>query len=940
MVNTKIYENLMQYQGRPLKDIDIHDVIDAVIEAGRGEDYENIPIEMKNDVDRISSQILSFDYINEDGAEFISVLTPSGGYEIPVRSHSGVIDYREIDNRVKNTIRNMGNINIYLDMRYLEELELSRLYEEEQSEIFSEDIFEKEITYKPELEPNIVEGIMEPEIIQRKRTQISSEMSIELKDVAERLRLQGYNVRTKRGGSLLVTDPNLSMENSITVTRKNAYIEVAELKTPETKALYDKMKNAVVDTMNSSLAMTQEKYNIIVASPRLSVLPAQIVTKDLLSALNTDRIDNHPDYADVFSAPKQKYSFRDKDGNNFLSISTGYTIIDNGKSGTEKDVAPVIIATYGPDYGGISKTFAVSEADLKACENDQLYKTDIAKAIDEFAGIADKDRESIYKQVTIESYCNELDKIFKNEFKKLDKAKAEYFAKTAKEYYRNELSNKDITFTLYMMKEMKHAPFYKESMMDEQGKNALKAMFRNLEEKLTPPDLSSLKLGNISSEEMSYTVERDGHTIFNSEFKEPIEYDREWINKLVRMQDKLMDLRNGPVQDMLDTAKAITKGVNEARKGIVTVYKDGIYSGLEFGTGFESVKEGLNYGHVLHNLEKEYIELAKSEKTQSQIAAINKKMDIKLYRDDIIRNANVYVKASITIRDKVDNMLDLLSGIKMQAEIGLKDCTNRLMNSQMLKVQEENFKKYGNSLVNSFKEIGHSLNEMYKGSLMIGTEKLNLGKDAINLLQAKSAMQINNFRSQYNDIVTDAKVILSSKEFTKDRIAERINDARIQQSFIGISSAEFNKIAQTRFWSELDATIQKGEALEKVSNEERSPEEDAAIRLGKQSRFQKEQNLFIAEQLSSKISDTVLKDDSMTPEKALSFLTEEYHKSAMAFNVMNGASSIKSFADLSDSEKAMCKSIVATTLSGMPNVMNKLEHNLEKNSVERNTPER
>lgn len=931
MIDKTKYEKLDQYQSKLMQDIDGRALIDAVIEAGRNEDFENLPIKIKEDLDRTSSRDLTLDYYSDEEQEFFIIQTPRRSYTIPlIDERSQEIDYRNIERQLNPALENWRDTQVYIDMRYLYDLEQARL-QNSQKDI--DTINQDSSTDDPVNTPQT-----DTEIFNKKRTQIDSEYSINLNDVANALREQGYNVKTKQGGSLLITDENLSSENSITVTKKNAYIETAELKTPETKALYNKMRAAVVESMNESLNNSKEKFEIMETSPKLGELSTQSITRGMLNVFSNDKLNQTPEYSDVFSAPKQKYTFVDKDGNDYLSISMGYSVKETGKNGMDHEVVPVITATYGSEYGDVSKTFEVSEADLKAFTNDQLYKSDIAKAIDEFAEIGINDRESVFKELKHQQFDKEIDRIFKKEFKRLDSEKAEFFSSIAKEYYRIDSPNGSLKD--YIMENLNKAPFFRDSMLNEKNEASLSKMFTEVEGKLNPPDLSKLKLSKISLNELSYKLEENGEKIYDSKEREPVEYDREWITKLARMEDKLIDLKNGPVQDMLNTAHSIVKGVNEARQGIVKLYKDGIYSGIEFGNGVGSFREGLNYGHVLHNLEKEYRSLLQSEQAEDQIAAINKKIDIKLYRDDIIRNANIYVKAAIVIRDKVDNMIDLVNGAKLQAEAGLKETGHSYMNSTFVRNTEENFRKLGNGLVSSFKELGYSISEIGKGCAMIGSNTLGLGKDALDIVHNKSAMAVNGFRNQYNDVVVDAKLVLSSKEYAKAYIAEKINDSRIEQGFKGIESNEFNKIAQTRFWNELDNTIKKGQEAEKIPSEDRTEAEKEVIRLGKQARYQKDQNTFIAERLNQQMKEVVLKDNTMTVDKAVDMLAMEYHQSAMAFNVMNGATSVKSYQDLSESEKDMCKDIIRSTIEDMPNVSNKLEHNQDRMEREANSTEK
>ena len=932
------YDELINYQGKRLRDIDIHAVIDAVMDAGRKEDFLNLPIELKDDSDRIVT-LLGFDYQNDDREEIV-VSTAFNTYSIPALTASNEINYKAVESRIKNTLKDYEDMETYIDMKYLYDHEYSKTIVPDVSDNFNATAYDEDyisrVVFDEPIKPR-KEANMEPEILTQKRTKIESDYDINLNDVAKQLRDAGYHVRTKSGGSLNVTDENLSTENSITVTKKNAYIETAQLKTPETKALYDKMRDAVIAGMNHSLESTKGAYNLIKDSSRLAEVSTQSIVSEMLTVFKTDQLNGEPDYADVFTKPKQKYSFQDPDGNDYMNLSLGYHVKENTQPGLENEVVPVIMVTYGPEYGDVTKTFEVSDADLKAFEKDPFYKTSIQKDIDAFVSIGTKDRDSIYKELKLEANDQAIDKTLKREFKNLNEEKATFFTEQVKAYYRMDDKK---PFTEYMLENMKQAPFFKPSMLQEQGKETLSNMFKELEKKIKLPDLSSLKISKIPQGNLSYTIEESGELTYNSKIKEPVEYDREWITKLARMQDKLIDLRNGPVEEMIETAKGMVKGVKEAREGIVSVHKDGESSRLEFGSGISSFKEGLNYGHVLHNLESEYKNLMKSEKSEDQIAAINKKMDIKQYRDDIMRNANVYVKAAVEIRDKVDGMIDVISAAKLRAEANIKLKGQTLVNKTKIKDIEKGFKTLSSGVVEYYKALANSVNGFGKGVAMIGSGALGLGKETLALIHNKSAIALNEFKDKYNDVVKDAKIILSGKEYAKEVIAEKINDFKIAQTFNGISSNDFYKIADTRFWCELDKAIAKGKTAERINPEDRTNVDLASIKVGEQASLQKEQNLFIAERLNTKMKEDIMKDDEMTPDRAVEFLAAEYHQASEAFNVMNGASSIKSYQDLSNSEKDMCKDMVKGIINEMPNVSNKLRDNLAKVDLSKGNTDR
>lgn len=1070
MEKTINYDNLIPMQGRKLKDIDIHEIVDAVIKAGEAEDYNNSTIILKDDDDRLGESYASFVYEILDGNEFVNLDTQHGHYSVPIID--GQVNYKNIDRRLNRILKDFGEKEIYIDMPYINEEEpvfeaddidgqdtydfmetdsfeleyISSLVKEQFTEIqdygsssldyfdtflkeFISDsqvdggflnnfqmynsarkaeitdisagrilftcagfdyamdsngrIYEKtnekeqyvataNIEYltqdgqfvsntgkiKEELDQEQNQEDMEkkdddktistktpeikgdletemkspvepyPVIINRKRTQLESDVSIDLKDTAERLRAEGYEVRTKQGGSLFVMDSNLSKENTITITKKNAYIETANLTTPEAEIMYDKMRNSVAEAMKQSLNMTQAGYDLIEASPKLGEVPAQIVVISMMYQFNLDKMNKNPDYADVFSDPERKYSFKDQNGKEYMSISMGYTVKEN-----EKKVVPVIAAKYGPEYGGISKIFEISEKDMDAFSKNQGYQADITKAVNEFVMVGVKDRESIFKDIQTSQYEKQIDKVFNHEFKDLSPEKGEFFSNKAKEYFRMEIDKKNISLTDYIIKEFPKASFFKKSMLNRE--ESLRKMLDDINKKINIPDLSGLKLETISMDKLSYTIEENGKKTFDSNMKEPIVYDREWITKLVNIVDKLNDIKNGPVQDIVNTAKVMARGVNEARQGIVKFYKDGIYSGFEVGSGIRSFGEGFTYGHILHNLEKEYTELAKSNDKDVQLAAIDKKMDIKIYRDEIMRNADIYAKAATSIRNNIDKMIDAAQSLRMQAEISVKS-GKAFMNNLFVEQVNKYFKILGNHINEDFKKLIYAVNEINKNVMAYGIKKIHMLPDGFHTIQAKTSYSLSCFKDSYNEIVINAKVNLSSREYSKNKIAKFLNDARLVQA-CKVNSNELSKVIQGRFWDELDNSIKKGKESEKIAPEDRSSADEMNISYGRQAQRQKEQNLFIAERINSKIKDVILKDERMTIPDAVERLAMEYHNAAMAYSVMNGAVTMRTYENLSQSEKSRCCEVIKAMLENMPNVKENLEHNMEQ--MDRETEE-
>lgn len=907
----EIYNNVTQYQERILKDINLHDLVDMIIEAGRNEDFGNQEVTLSLNNDRTHELLKMEYYINARDEECITLSGPSiKPRDIQIRDDERT--YRNIDNQLRSFIKEYADDELYLDNEYFRTAEMEQVMQQEAQSIHENT--QETVNKTDEKEK---EATMDPEIITKKRSLFSDEPDIDLKDMSERLREAGYDVKTKPGGSLLIQDENLSTA-SITITRKNAYIENAILKTPEVKALYDKMKQDIIDTAAKSHEVEAEKTNYLSAAPQFSGLIITDVTKDLVSNYANDLINNvEHDFSDVFSDARAKYTYLDKDGEEFFSLRLSYSVNDD----KEKSVSPVIIARYGEKYGDISQTFELTDEEAKKALTDSFYKTDIAKSIDEFASVAMKNRDSLYMEKQKNIIKESVMASFEKEFKNLNPEKAEYFSKVANEYY---LGNMDKTLGEFEADHLKDAPFYREGMLNERNRASFMEMFDKIEANLELPDLSKVQKSSIDLSGLSYTVSKNGQEIFDSTAIEPVVYDREWIGKLVKLEDKLIELRNGPVQKAIDIAGSIARGTKELGTGMVSIYKDGIYSGIEVGKGLESFKEGWDYGKVISTMKAEYNRYAESESMKDKITAIDKKLDIRIFDDEISKNANIYVKAAMKMREACEGMLNAVHGL-------IRESNGKTDRQPYMDTVKESFQKYSSIFVESYKQTKDSMSKLRSNSLQLASSIKSGAITKVDEVSMKGLSVIDDVKRKYNDIVTDARVILSSKEFAKDQIARNINDISVTKAFENISMREFPKIGKVRFWDEIDNTIAAGEEAKRIPYDERTAEDNELIATSDSVKFQKERNLFVASELSKEIKGIV--KDNVPYMEAVERLAETYHNSAMTFNLRNNYSNIKSYGELSQADRALCADTMKEMLSSMPNVEAALDRNSERSEL-------
>ena len=671
--------------------------------------------------------------------------------------------------------------------------------------------------------------IIEEELlsVKKKRTQITHRESIDLNDVENRLKKMGYLVKTKPGGSLLVKNLELSESNSITITRKNAYIENVEIQSESLKKIYENMKADVETAMLDSLEISRRKKEVLIKSPRLNDLSVRDIATDMLIKFQNEISSSS--YEKWNTA--QSIEFNDKNGNKLLSINQIY--------GTKGE--PKIEISYGQEYSGLRKIFDINESELQLLATGNLYKSKTLKEIENFISIGCK------------KYTRLNDK------------------------YDMNVDN------------------------------------------------------NIAD---SYKVKIGKEIVYDSKYKEPVVYDREWINKLVKIEDRLNEIKHGPIEEMMNDAKTMAKGLKEFTLGIARPYEDGILSGLEMFTGVDEFKNGWDLGHVLYNMEKEYSLYKSKMDSVSDIQAINQKFEIKYYRDNVIENTNIYAKAAVELRYKVDEMLNTISDLKKRAEANMeRKC--EATKSFFIKNVFDRIANLSKSVVEFSHKLEGSIQNVIKNCAAFMLEcgekydtfKKTKIEKAFDEIKNRISKEISCFKEKYNDTMKEAKSSLSIEEYCNTKLAQVLNDARVEQSFKGVTSDEFKKIAESKFWDELDNTILKGIAAKSNITTERTPEDVEIIKEAEKAHLQKRQNLYISKVLGKVITEDIMKSSTITTNEAIEKLSKEYHKAAMGFNVHERYTTVKEYKDLSTSEKEMSKDIIKEMIEQMTNINEKLEIN-------------
>lgn len=787
--------NLKDLQDKQLQDIPMEDIIKMIAAAVEKEPDADIYLAFSDNEDRLAGSFLSFNYSADASAyedEMLLITSDRGSYDIPLYNSMKEANTKEILNRIRPILKNYANTRIYLDYPGVEQ--------------------EEELNFEPELEEEERSSVSEPEEseplkeektyeINEKRTQMSKEAQIDLDDVAKRMTDAGYIVKKKQFGNLVVTDPGLDSGNNITITRYNAYIERAFLKSEAEKEVYDKMRQAVHGQIEKSIEESVKKYAVIKDSPTIANCSVMMLGESFVKASMAEESISY----EIFEK-----------GNKHLATM---------ELSQEEGKEPAIEITYGKEYGNLKKEIPITENAKEEFLKGKFYQTNISKEMEEFV-----------KPV--------LDK----------KDPAEISLKA-----------------------------YNEDVM-----------------------------------------------IFDSNQKELYTCDREWLTKLGRLEDKLNDLKYHSVKDLSDFGHGLKKAITEIGLGIARPYSDGLVSGLDIGTGSELFKQGWKYGNAICEAEREFEKLAASKDPKDVLQALDQKISIQEFRNEVKKEMNTYVKAAFQLRENIDKMLQSVKEMKLRAMEILEE-KSAFVGKLEMEMQTKYMEMSNKRIASNFREIRQAIGQIGQGLSMIAMGGSHYAKEVAAEANYHINVTANTFRVQYNEMLREAKTAIQYKFHEKEVFAEKLNNARVNQVYDSLSDQDFEKYAKIKYWDELESSRKMGEKMEKIPESERVPEEQEKILVGKQAEQQQEQNRFIAEHMVVKMKE-LLQSPEVNYEQSIEQLSKEYHQAAMAFNVMHGATKTQNYEELSESDKDMCRNIIEDVLQEIPHLQKQL---VEKSFEER-----
>lgn len=775
---------LSDFQDARLQDIPMEDIIKMIAAAVEKERNADIYLAFSDNEDRLAGSFLSFNYSADAAAyedEMLLITSDRGSYDIPLYNSRKDVNSKEILNRIRPVLKHYADTRIYLDYPGVEQEE----------ELNFEPEFEEKEKRSLDLEPEEPEPLEEEKTysINEKRTQMSKEAQIDLDDVAKRMTEAGYIVKKKQFGNLVVTVPGLDASNNITVTRYNAYIERAFLKSDAEKAVYDKMQQAVHEQVGKSIEESAKKFEIIKNSPSIADYSILMLGESFVKASMAEE--------------SISYEIIEQDHKCLATMALSQ------EEGKESSIEII----YGKEYGNLKKEIPISEKEKEDFLSGKFYQTNISKEMDQF--------------------------------------------------------------------------------------------LRPVLEKANLADLS-LKAYNQDT------------LILDSNQKELYTCDREWLTKLGRLEDKLNDLKYHSVKDLSDFGHGLKKAMTEIGLGIAKPYQDGLVSGIDIGTGSELFKQGWKYGKAICEAEREFEKLAASDDPKDVLKALDQKISIKEFRDDVKSNMNTYVKAAFQLRENIDKMLQSIKEMKLRAMERLEQ-KSAFVGKLEMELQTKYMAMANSQIAGNFREMKDALKQIGQGFSMITMGGSHYAKELAEQANYRINVTANTFKVQYNEMLRQAKTTIQYKFHEREVFAEKLNNARINQIYDSLSDQDFEQYAKIKYWDELESSRKMGGKIEKIPEEERTSEDQEKIIAGKQAEQQQEQNRFIAEHMVTKLKE-LLKDPDLDYKESLELLAEEYHQAAVEFNQINGMKEISSYAELSEDDKNLCREVVDEVLQEIPHL--------------------
>lgn len=226
--------------------------------------------------------------------------------------------------------------------------------------------------------------------------------------------------------------------------------------------------------------------------------------------------------------------------------------------------------------------------------------------------------------------------------------------------------------------------------------------------------------------------------------------------------------------------------------------------------------------------------------------------------------------------------------------------------------------RYSKGFASAYYQFRSSLSGISREVKGFLEQKKSKALESFRYVDAKSKMILNVVKDSFNEISQKAQMLLDVEAFTKERIAEQLNDIKVMKAF---GEPDVGRLAweiRSRFWDELDAAVKKGMEAELIPVDERTHSDGRDIRFGKWMKAQKEQSLFAAEGIQNELKSCCKK---MLPyNEVVERLARTYNNESMAYRLRTMDGPIKNYNDLSTADKALCQSVVKDLLHTMPSL--------------------
>lgn len=703
------------------------------------------------------------------------------------------------------------------------------------------------------------------------KIEFDKEPKVLLSDVADAIRnlndseqeFGTLKVRAGNKSSIIVTSDRLGPDFKLSVTGSNTLLQRGNLETEQEKAIGQKLIDRVSEIIEDHIKERDKEQKLVESGISLGGVNSSTLIWAALNDLNAKRNENGEfDFKDAFDRAPFVAEFKDEFGREYATFTAG---VRNTKDSTldNPKVEPFLQVRFGESYGG-----RLSEG-----KNGEILNTEGPS----------------------------LDISGKMLMKALD------LTDEGKWYATNITDLVNSRLTMSILPEERREELGVQKTLDN-----LTIDVRETGEKVKAESIP-----------LDYKIDINGRRMASSKDRDLYRADDHFSKSWENLRDKLVEFREGPVQECMDMASSFRKAVAEIPSDIKDLkpYQfdvSRVPGRLDFevemnSKALDSFKEGWNR----YNDMKAVKDIAENgdpslPEDGSRFASMEAGMrynEMRRLQSDL----NNYEKAAIALHENVDRAIRILDSVGMQIGKGY----NAMINSSVMQGIRQELNKCLSGIVSAYQSVCKVTGRVTDNRLA-GELKETNGHLLAPKMRSWSPKAMDNIK----DVLHDAKVTTDTISYTNDRIAELLNDTIVTQKFQGISSGEFVANIDKAFcWKELNSMFYTYEEAKAKDIDKLEPRDKMALMKGPAIVRQKDQIERTANAVRGDL-ERIMKED-ITKEAAIDRLSRTIYDQMQNYDAYSGSHA--EFDDLSAYGKDVVKDIADKVLNELPAVSEKME---------------